>query len=161
MANDIMKVMDCRVFRKMINIASLKSSRAFMNASGEHGERAQILTIYWARDVCKESKFKPVRHETISNLFKLPLDAMKDVSKFILFLRPSSWPEEMAILRSNMLRYTILDCKLESNRAKKRTPKSTSRFIYQKIPGNSSTESFQVIGYHWNRRRLRRGRWSL
>lgn len=133
-ANEIMKVMDCRVFRKMLNITSLKSSRAFMNASGEKGERAQILTIYRARDVCKESMFKPVRHDIISKLFQLSVDAINEERKFLLFLSPSTWPEEMSILRSNLLRSTILDDQLESNRGEKRLLKALKDSFSRHFP---------------------------
>lgn len=133
-ASDIMKLMDCRVFRNMLNITSLKSSRVFMNASGEDEERAQLLTIFRARDVCQDNMFKPVRHDMISKLFQLSLDAIKEEKKFMVFLSPSNWPEEMAILRSNLLRSTILDTEMESNRSKKGLLKSLQDSFRRHFP---------------------------
>lgn len=118
-SNDIMKVMDDRVFRNMLNTTSSRTSRAFMNSCGEHEERFQILTIYRAGDVCKEITFKKVLYETIFKLFQLSPDAIKEEIKFILFPRPSSCPEKIAILRSNMLCSTTLDGLLEGSRGKK------------------------------------------
>lgn len=113
---EIMSTIDCRVFRNMINISSLKSSKAFMNAGGEVGKRAQYLTIYKARDLCQQNGFKPLKHDNVTELFEMALAAIQEEEKFIIFLDGHNWPEKMAPILENMLKTTILDEALKENK---------------------------------------------
>lgn len=115
---EIMELVDCRVYRNMLNITSLKSAKVFMNATGVDGQRAQISTIFKSRDVCKSNQFKPVKHTDITRLFHLSLAAINEEKKFLRFLEPQMWPVEMKVLRENMMRSTILDRSINDNQGK-------------------------------------------
>lgn len=82
----IMSVIECRLFRNMPNITSLKYSKQFMNAQGDDGERAEIYTIYRTRDMCKGQQFKPVGHEGITKLLQISTMVITEEKTFCRFL---------------------------------------------------------------------------
>ena len=85
-------MVDCRVYRNFLNINSLKSATAFMNARGEAEVDAQVHTIHRARFISFESNFKSVSHTTINAQFKLSKMATEEEKMFLSFISPDSWP---------------------------------------------------------------------
>ncbi len=118
--DEAMKLEDCRVYRNLLHITSLKSAKAFMNAKHKDGERAQIYTIYRVQDVYKERCFsKSIQPEEVSRQYELALYSIEEEAKFIKYISPDDWPREMHTIRQNLLSTTQLSDEVESNHGNK------------------------------------------
>jgi len=114
---DVLSKEDCRVFRNFIHITSLKSAKSFMNAKHQEGERAQRITLYRLRDIYKERSFsKPIQPEEVSRQYELSVFSIEQEIKFIQFIKPDPWPEEMSTIRENLLNTVQLSDEVQSNR---------------------------------------------
>lgn len=111
---DVMERLDCRVFRNFVNLTSIRQSTPFMNAKSKEEVRAQVNTLYRAKEECFLNSFKAVQHTSISRHYKMALLAIKEEKKF-LGLCSSLWPAEMSVLRHNLLRSSLLDSELSTN----------------------------------------------
>ena len=112
---ELLETEDCRRYRSFINISILKSSSAFMNASGENSEQIQISTLRRIKDLYTVSNFKAVQKQDLSQQFKYTQLAYKEKAKFLRFIESDKWPQEMEGLLHNMLETVILDKDLEEN----------------------------------------------
>lgn len=92
---DAMRMVDCRVYRNFLNINSLKSATAFMNAYGKDELQAQIYTIHLAQFISLENKFKSISHTTINARFKLANMAIEEQKNVLSFISRDPWPMEM------------------------------------------------------------------
>ena len=124
---------DCRVFRKFINITSLKQSTIFMKAEGEHGEQIQINTLYRVREICQERRYKPVQHTVVSEQYKKASNALQEAIKFGKFLDSNTWPTDMEATRENLLRTTRLDNDVEENSGNDNEILPVLRSLYFKL----------------------------
>lgn len=106
---------DCRVFRKFINITSLKQATIFMKASGTDGEQTQINTLYRLREIFKENGFKPVQFAVVCEQYKKASMALSEAFKFERFLESDKWPTAMAAVKQNLTQTTKLDDEVEEN----------------------------------------------
>ncbi len=113
--DELMERTDCRLFRKFINIVTLKGSSSFLNASGEKSEIIQINTLHRLKDHYMQASFKTIQPETLTFQFKLATMAQKEHDKFLKFIEDEKWPHEMRDMKDNLLRSTILDKDLEEN----------------------------------------------
>ncbi len=103
---------DCRVFRKFVNIGTLKGSSAFMNCKNE---QVQLHCLHRAKDLSEMNEFKSVKCSELTKMVKFCSLAVIEDEKFKRFIEDETWPREMQDLRNNMLRTTLLDEELELN----------------------------------------------
>lgn len=123
MANDslntnpsqVMSTTDCRVYRKFVNITSLKSATLFMNAEGEDGVQCQINTLYRLRELCRGNKYKAASYRTVSEQFQKAREALREARKFEVFLESAKWPDEMQTVYMNLLRTCKFDDEVQEN----------------------------------------------
>ncbi len=114
--SEIMEQQDCRVFRKFIHITSLKSAKTFMNAKHKHGEKAQIYSLYRVQDIYRERQFtKAIQPEELTKQYELSIYSIEEEEKFLEYIKPESWPSEMATLRDNLLKTVQLGDEVQSN----------------------------------------------
>ncbi len=103
--DEIMKKEDCRVFRSFLHITSLKSSTAFMNAKHKDGPAAQVYTMYRIKDIyLSRGLTKAIQPEEVARQYELSLYSIEEEKKFLDFLSPEEWPQEMKTLRFNLLK---------------------------------------------------------
>ena len=112
---DVMELVDCRVYRNFITIYALKASTVFMNATEPDGITAQLYTLHRSKFICRENIFKTVKHETVTEQFKVVQFALSEEKTFLHFLDPEPWPKEMENMRTNLLKTTIFDKELKEN----------------------------------------------
>ncbi len=113
--DELMERVDCRRFRSFINIATLKGSPMFMNASGENSEKVQISTLHRIKDLYLVSNFKTIQPEDLTKQFKYAQLAHREHEKFLRFIEATEWPKEMESIERNMLGSVMLDKELEEN----------------------------------------------
>jgi len=113
--SELLHSVDCRVYRKFVNITSLKSATVFMKAEGELGVQAQINALYRVRDLCRENGYKAAPFRTVAQQFQKARAALMEAKKFETLLESSTWPEEMEAVRLNLLRTTKFDDDVEAN----------------------------------------------
>lgn len=106
---------DCRVFRRFLNITSLKQSTIFMKGEGEDGEQVQVNTLYRLRGLCQEKQYRPVQHSAVTEQYKKASKALYEARKFEKFLESGVWPSDMEATHENLLRTTRLDGEVEDN----------------------------------------------
>lgn len=118
--DDVMRQEDCRVFRHFLHITSLKSCKSFMNAKNQNGERAQNYAIYRCQDLYKQRCFsKAVQPEELGRQYELALYSIEEEEKFLKYIRPDKWPEEMQNIRQNLLKTVQLSDEVALNRGNK------------------------------------------
>lgn len=130
---DVQSKVDCRVYRKFINITSLKQATVFMKAEEKEGRSVQVNTIYRLREVCKLNNFKPVQHSIVAEQYIKATKALKEARKFETFLESKTWPTDMAAIQTNMLRGTKLDSEVEENQGNETKILPFLKDIYYKL----------------------------
>lgn len=111
----LMQQEDCRIFRRFININTLKGSSVFMNAKGEGAQDVQISALHRAKDLYIHSSLKAIKADELTSQFKLSNLAHMEQRKFLRFIESKSWPTEMSDLKENLLNTTMFDKDLEEN----------------------------------------------
>ena len=82
--DEIMEKYDCRIFRNFIHITSLKSAKVFMNDKHKYGEKAQICTLYRAKDLYAQNNYtKPIKPNEITKQYELSIYAIEEENKFL------------------------------------------------------------------------------
>ena len=119
-AQAVMSSTDCRVYRKFVNITSLKSATTFMNAGGDSGLECQINTLWRLRDLCRSNGFKAASYKTVVTQFQKAREAMREAKKFEDFLETTKWPAEMEAVKGNLLRTTKFDNEVQENQGNDR-----------------------------------------
>lgn len=119
-AEDMMEVVDCRIFRKFLSLTSIKSCTPFMNAKGDNAERAQVCAIHRAKDICMATEYKSVSHKVLGEQFRMACDAIVEEAKFLELLDGDAWPSEMDTSRFNLLHTTRFDNDITENRGNDR-----------------------------------------
>ncbi len=114
-ADQLMERQDCRLFRKFINICTLKGSSAFLNASGSNSEDIQINTLHRVKDLYLESSLKTIQPEDLTTQYKFARMAQREQDKFLKFIEDKHWPPQMIHLKHTLLRTTVLNKELEEN----------------------------------------------
>ena len=109
-------LIDTRVFKKFVNVSSLKSATVFMNANTDTDIQAQVNTILRARTICRNNGFKAVSAKVISSQYTLAKLAQEETIKFLNFIAPDPWPKELNVVRDNLLTSTVLDEEVEVNK---------------------------------------------
>ena len=110
-----MRCTDCRVYRKFINITSIKSATKFMRASGPDGEKNQINTLHRLREISRTNKFKAASYKVTVEQFESACSAMREARKFEALLEDDEWPSGMEVVKHNLLRTTKFDCEVTAN----------------------------------------------
>lgn len=111
----MMETADCRLYKKFLNISTLKGSAAFMNLKGHDSDEIQICTLHRVKDLYLESSFSTIVPDNLTTQLKFAKLAHKEEQKFMKFLESDSWPSEMQDIRNNMLRTVVLNKELEEN----------------------------------------------
>ncbi len=102
--DEAMRQFDCRVFRNLLHLTSLKSAKAFMNAKHVKGEKAQVYTIYRVQDLYKQRSFsRSIQANEVGRQYELALYSIEEEEKFLKFISPDEWPKEMNTIRQNLL----------------------------------------------------------
>lgn len=109
----IMKEVDCRVFRKFINLTSMKSSKSFMTATSADRD-AQVNTVFRARSLAEKILPKAVGFRDFTEQFLLAKEAIKHEKRFLQLIERSEWPSDMLVLRTNLLQTNMFDEELKS-----------------------------------------------
>lgn len=109
------RYVDCRVFRKVVTLTSLKQATCFMNATGIDGPLIQINVLYRLRTWSKSNNYKSASFRVVTDQFRLASAAMKEARKFETLLGSTTWPIEMHVLKRNLLRGFQLDNEVEAN----------------------------------------------
>ncbi len=132
---EVMRNEDCRVFKNFIHITSIKSAKAFMTAKHKEGERAQIYTIYRIQDIYRQRSFtKPIQPDEVGKQYELSVYSIEEEEKFLSFISPDLWPEEMNTLRQNLLKTVQLSEEVESNRGNREVLPSLLRAYKRHFP---------------------------
>ncbi len=114
-ADDLMKLEDCRLFKKFISVATLKGSTSFMNVKGTDAETLQILCLHRVKDLYVESSLRAIKSDDLTNQLKLSKLALNEQNKFLKFMERDSWPREMLDTKKNLLRTIMFDKEIEEN----------------------------------------------
>lgn len=104
-----MRHYDCRLFRKLFSISTLRGAKTFINAIKDGEEEAQVNTIYRVRHWSEDHDFRSVNPETLSTLFNHSKLALDEENKFLSVLGQTHWPANMETIRDNLLRSTTHD----------------------------------------------------
>ena len=113
--NTPMTSVDCRVYRKFVNLTSLKSATKFMNASGTDAEEVQVHTLYRLRGISRLNKFKPVSYKDTLQQYEYTCAAMKEARKFEVLHEGQVWPKGMESIKQNLLRSSKFDTDVMEN----------------------------------------------
>ena len=132
----LQSVEDCRIFRNFITLHSLRMSTIFMNASTDDEIEAQLHTLHRAKEYSLLNGLKVVQYTTINDMFKMSMLAISEVKKFQTYLGSTEWPAQMANVKNNLLRSTILDSEIESNQGNEYTILNTLRQSLMSISPN-------------------------
>ncbi len=133
--DEIMQQIDCRIFRNFIHITSLKSAKTFMNAKHQYGERAQVYSLYRAKDIYQQRNFsKAVQPDEITRQYELSIYAIEEESKFLKYIHPDPWPTEMNVLRQNLLQTTQLNDEIQCNHGNKEVLRSLIKAYRRHFP---------------------------
>ncbi len=108
--------MDCRIYRKVLTANSLRLSKVFSRTGGSDTEQVQINTLYRMRLYSAQNDYKPVPAKKMDELYLSALSASIEVKKFEDLLDGQAWPDELLVLRQNMLRTSLLDSEIELNK---------------------------------------------
>lgn len=110
-----MQTSDCRVYRRFINITSIKSATKFMNASGPDAQQNQINTLYRLRDISRANKFKASSYKITIEQYECACHALREARKFETLIEGEEWPVGMETVKNNLLRTTKFDAEVASN----------------------------------------------
>ena len=110
-----MHTVDCRVFRRFINITSIKSATKFMNATGPDAEQNQINTLYRLREISRSNKFKAASYKATVEQFESACHALREARKFESLIEEETWPSGMEAIKNNLLRSTKFDTEVSAN----------------------------------------------
>ncbi len=118
--SEAMRQVDCRVFRNFLHITSIKSAKAFMNAKHRNGERAQVCTLYRVQDLYRQRSFsKAIQPNELARQYELSLYSIEEEEKFLNYIRPDEWPDEILTVRENLLKTMLLSDEVELNHGNK------------------------------------------
>ncbi len=118
--DEALRQVDCRVYRKFLHVTSLKSAKAFMNAKHSSGEIAQVYTIYRVQDLYRQRCFsKAIQPDELGKQYELSLYSMEEEQKFLKYITPDDWPEEMETVRQNLLKTVQLSDEVLLNHGNK------------------------------------------
>lgn len=76
-----------RVYRRFIQVSSLKSATFLMNAKGKDSSECQKNTMYRLRELCRSNSYKPASFKTVAAQFQRSTSALYDARKFLAFNR--------------------------------------------------------------------------
>ena len=107
---------DCRVYRSFVRLNSLYCSRNFMNPDPKFGDDVQINALHRIKELYILNGSRTVQHQTVTEQYKLSLDALCEEQKFLKYLNAETWPAGTENVRQNLLRSTVMDDELISNR---------------------------------------------
>ncbi len=113
---EVMAHHDCRLFKAFVCFGALRSASAFLNAMKSDYEEEQINTIHRIRHHCELTMYKPVQSKVIAEQFELSILARKEEETFLRKIGMTDWPPHMETARENLLRTTLCDKELYSNR---------------------------------------------
>lgn len=80
-----------------------------MNGRHPKTEEGQIYTIHQSVFFRKTHNFRPVHHETVTNMYSNALRALQEEKKFPAYIKKVQRPADIEAIRRNMPRSTILD----------------------------------------------------
>ncbi len=106
---------DCRLFRSFVSFGALWSAKAFMTASIEGKEDAQVNCIYRLKHWSESNDFRRVQGKVVGEQFGLAVLALKEEDKFLDAIQSDEWPEHMDTIKENVLRTTLCDDELMVN----------------------------------------------
>lgn len=76
----VMNIIDCRVYRKLIHVTSLKSATVFMNAESDEDVESQVNALHRVRDMYRLHQFKPASYKTVAE--QKEVSALTEARKF-------------------------------------------------------------------------------
>ena len=112
-AEEVMQLVDCRVFRTFVTWSALRASATFMNATANGQEEAQVNTIHRLKSWCARNSFRTAQADIVTKQFHLALLAEKEDAKFLSFIEKDRWPSSMDSLRHDLHQTTRYDEELE------------------------------------------------
>lgn len=118
--DDILSAYDCRLYKNFLCPSTIRGSANFINALKDGDEEAQINTIHRARHCCELSDYKRVKSSVLTSQFKLAKLAIDAETIFLKAIGKSEWPANMTVTRDNLLRSTVFDEELLTNRGNDR-----------------------------------------
>ncbi len=130
---EVMSNQDCRVFRSFLKLNSLYCSKAFMNHSSEHGVDAQVNTLYRLKNLYSMNGYNCIQSDTVTEQYKIAVEALQEERKFLDYLELDSWPKEMDTVRNNLLRTTSMDDEILLNRGNDLSVLDSLRETLQRI----------------------------
>lgn len=102
---------DCRVFKKFTAFHSLRRSPSLLR---EKNNEIQIDTLYRLQDMRCRNEYQLVRKE-FTRHYELCINAYEESQKFKTFMG-YYWPPDFNTIQTNLLRSTMFDKELVSNR---------------------------------------------
>ena len=113
---EVLANQDCRLFKNFVCFGSLRSAKEFMSADKDGQAEAQTNCIYRMKHWSELHKYRPVQARVISEQFDLAKQALKEQKKFLKFIKLDAWPPQLETSRDNMLRTTLYDTEIKTNR---------------------------------------------
>jgi len=107
-----------------------------MTAETSDELKAQLYTLYRAKDYCLLNGLKTVQYTTINELFKMALLAISEEKKFLEYLGSDEWPIQMSTIKENLLKSTVLDGEIEGNKGNETTILTSLRSALLSIDPN-------------------------
>ncbi len=123
----LLSATDCRIFTKFVTLHSLRMSTVFMNASSDTEVEAQCNTLHRAKEHFLLNGLKTIQYQLINHQFKMAMSALDEEKKFLKYLGSTEWPSQMISIRRNLLRSTVMDDEIESNKGNEHTVLTTLR----------------------------------
>lgn len=115
-ADEVKKIVDCRIYRSFVKMNSLYTSTCFMNPKTPVQEQAQVNTLYRVRDIFTTNGFRTIQHRDVTKQYLLSMNALKEEEKFLCSIKATEWPQGMEKTRETLLRSVHMDKELEANR---------------------------------------------
>ncbi len=118
---EAISLVDCRIYKKFVCLHSLRMSTMFMTAKTPAEQKAQIYTLYRAKEYCLLNALKTVQYTIINQQFKMALLAISEEKKFLKYLGSDEWPVGMETTKDNLLNSTVMDSEVEGNKGNENT----------------------------------------
>ena len=79
----VMQNYDCRLYKRILCVSTIRGATAFVNAVKDGLEDAQVNTIHRAKHWSACNHYRPVKPETLSEQFRLSIIALEEEKKFL------------------------------------------------------------------------------
>ena len=83
--DNVLNIVDCRIFKIFVRIGALRSSDTFLNAVPDGHSEAQRISIYRLMDLCSHKNYRAVQNDEILDQFGFAKLALREEAKFFKF----------------------------------------------------------------------------